>query len=157
VSVIIRAADVSDAGALARIHTTCFDAPWDAASFQRLLDGAGMIALVAKHAAETDLQSFILVQTAADESEIISFGTHVSARRLGLARALLMHAAAEAARRGAKAMYLEVAEDNSAALALYYACGFTLQGRRKSYYESKGGSVDAMILRARLPLRELWE
>jgi ribosomal-protein-alanine N-acetyltransferase len=154
---MIRAADVSDADAIARIHTTCFDGPWDAAAFRRLLDREGMLAFVAKDAAETDLQSVILVQLAADESEIITIGTDVSARRLGLARALLVHAAAEAARRGAKAMYLEVAQDNSAALALYYACGFSLQGRRKSYYEGPDGARDALILHARLPLRELWE
>ena len=149
---IIRDAALSDADALAAIHATCFDAPWDAESFRRLLHQPGMIALVAKDAAATDLQSFILVQIAADESEIISFGTHVSARRLGLARALLIRAAVEALRHGAKAMYLEVAEDNSIALALYRGSGFTPQGRRKSYYDRPGGTSDALILRAHLPL-----
>jgi ribosomal-protein-alanine N-acetyltransferase len=152
VSPIIRAADVGDAVALARIHATCFDAPWDAESFRRLLSRPGMLALVAKDAAETDLQSFILVQLVADESEIISLGTHASARALGLARALLTQAMAEAARHGAKTMFLEVADDNPAALALYCDCGFTPQGRRKSYYERKHGSADALLLRAALPL-----
>jgi ribosomal-protein-alanine N-acetyltransferase len=151
-SLIIRAACMADADALARIHAACFDAAWDAASFRSLLDRPGMLAFVAKDAAETDLQSFILVQLVADESEIISFGTHVSARRLGLARALLKSAATEAEKRGAKAMFLEVAEDNSAALSLYYDCGFTPQGRRKSYYERKSGAADALLLRADLPL-----
>lgn len=151
-SPIIRDASLSDADALARIHASCFDESWDAESFRRLLHQPAMIALVAQDAAATDLQSFILVQIAADESEIISFGTHVSARRVGLARALLTHAAAEALRRGAKAMYLEVAEDNSVALALYCGSGFTLQGRRKSYYDRPGGASDALILRAPLPL-----
>jgi ribosomal-protein-alanine N-acetyltransferase len=149
-SFVIRAADVADAAALARIHAACFDAAWDATSFRGLLETPGMLAFVAKDAAETDLQSFILVQLAADESEIISLGTDVSARRLGLARALLKTATTEARSRGAKAIFLEVAEDNSAALALYYDCGFSLQGRRKSYYERKSGAADALILRAAL-------
>jgi len=150
-SAIVRAAGMSDADALARIHASCFGAPWDAESFRRLLNRPGMLAFVGKDAAETDLQSFILVQTAADESEIISLGTHASARRLGLARALLDHAMAEAARRGAKTMFLEVAEDNSAALALYGGFGFTLQARRKAYYEGRDQSVDALVLRCLLP------
>lgn len=148
---MIRTVGMTDAGELARIHAACFDAPWDVESFRRLLNRPGMIALAGKDAAETDLQSFILVQLAADESEIISFGTHPSARRLGLARALLTEAMAEAARRGAKAMYLEVAEDNSAALALYRGCGFMLQARRKAYYERRGEPADALILRRLLP------
>jgi ribosomal-protein-alanine N-acetyltransferase len=148
---IVRAAEISDAEVLARIHANCFDAAWDAESFGRLLNRPGMLAFVAKDAAETDLQSFVLVQTAADESEIISLGTHALARRFGLARALLSHAMAEAARGGAKTMFLEVAEDNSAALALYRGCGFILQTRRKAYYERQGQSADALVLRRLLP------
>jgi len=148
---IVRIAEMSDAGSLARIHATCFDAPWDEESFRRLLDRPGMVAFVGKDAAETDLQSFILVQLAADESEIISLATLPSARRSGLARALLNEATAEAARRGAKAMFLEVAEDNSAALALYRGRGFLLQARRKAYYERPGGAADALVLRHSLP------
>jgi ribosomal-protein-alanine N-acetyltransferase len=150
-SPIIRTADTSDAEVLADIHASCFDAPWDAESLRRLLTCPGMLAVVSKDAAETDLQSFILVQLAADESEIISLGTRATVRRLGLARALLNHAMAEAARRGAKAMFLEVAEDDSAALALYRGCGFTLQARRKAYYERRGASADALVLRRALP------
>jgi len=150
-SPVIRPAEMSDAGALARIHADCFDGPWSAESFGGLLHRPGMLALVAKDAAETDLQSFILVQLAADESEIISLGTRPSARRSGLARALLSHAVAEAAHHGAKTMFLEVAEDNAAALALYRGCGFTLQARRKAYYERRGAPVDALVLRRALP------
>jgi len=150
-SPMVRAADMSDAEALAGIHATCFDAPWDQEAFRRLLTRPGLLAFVAKDAAETDLQSFILVQLAADESEIISLGTRAEARRLGFARALLSHAMAEAARRGAKAMFLEVAEDNSPALALYRGCGFTLQARRKAYYERQGAYADALVLRRALP------
>ena len=147
----IRPAEISDASALAGIHANCFDDPWSTESFRGLLNRPGMLAFAAKDAAETDLQSFVLVQLAADESEIISLGTHPSARRSGLARALLAHAAAEATRRGAKTMFLEVAEDNSAALALYGGCGFTLQARRKAYYERRGAFADALVLCRALP------
>ena len=148
---ILRAAEMSDANALARIHASCFAEAWDAEAFRRFIEKPGMLALVAKDAAENDLQAFILVQVAADESEIISVGTYASARRSGMAHALLAQAIAEAARRGAKAMFLEVAEDNAAALALYRRCDFTPQARRKGYYERPGGTVDALVLRRPLP------
>ena len=150
-SPMLRAAEMSDADALARIHAGCFASAWDAESFRRFIEKPVMLALVAKDAAETDLQAFILVQLAADESEIISLGTYFSARRSGLARVLLAQAMAEAAGRGAKAMFLEVAEDNAAALALYHRCGFALRARRKAYYERPGGAVDALVLRRPLP------
>jgi ribosomal-protein-alanine N-acetyltransferase len=150
-SPVLRAAEMYDAKALARIHASCFAEAWDVEALRRFIEKPGMLALVAKDAAENDLQAFILVQIAADESEIISLATYTPARRSGLAHALLAQAIAEATRHGAKAMFLEVAEDNAAALALYHRCGFTLQARRKSYYERSGGAIDALVLRRPLP------
>ena len=53
-----------------------------------------------------------------------------------------------AARRGgAKRIFLEVAEDNAAGLALYRKLGFVEAGRRKRYYERPGNArVDALTL-----------
>ena len=99
------------------------------------------------------MQSFILIQVAADESEILSLGTSPQMRRAGLARALLIEAAAEAMKRAATAMFLEVAEDNLAALALYRSCGFATHGRRRAYYMRSGAQpADALMLRAQLPV-----
>ena len=154
----IRHATPSDAAALARIHRASFDQAWDENWFRTALDRPGMMALVAGTAAETDLQSFILVQIASDESEILSVGTLPAARRSGLARALIVKAAAKAVLQQAKTMFLEVADDNSAALALYGRCGFTAYGRRRDYYIRSGlPAVDAVMLRAALPLNQPWE
>jgi ribosomal-protein-alanine N-acetyltransferase len=54
----------------------------------------------------------------------------------------------EAARRGARRIYLEVAEDNAAARALYAAEGFEPIGRRRGYYARREGpAVDAITMR----------
>jgi ribosomal-protein-alanine N-acetyltransferase len=149
---IIRPATRADVAMLARIHHASFDEPWDEAWFRNLLDRPETLALVAKNAAATDLQSFILIQIAADESEILSIGTASAARRSGLARALIAEAAAKAVLRQAKAMFLEVAEDNIAALALYRSCGFAAHGRRRGYYIRSGAqAVDALMLWVKLP------
>ena len=58
--------------------------------------------------------------------------------------------AGTAASFGAEEVFLEVAEDNPAAIRLYEAVGYEPVGRRKAYYERRGGAVDAILLRARL-------
>jgi ribosomal-protein-alanine N-acetyltransferase len=154
VSPVLRAAALADAALLARLHEQCFEEHWDEASFRRLLERPGAFALLARDEAGPDLQAFILIQVAADEAEILSVATLAAARRLGLARALLSEAMAEAARSNARDMFLEVAEDNLAAVALYASLGFTATGRRRSYYRrAVGSSADALILRATLPAR----
>ena len=153
-TVSVRAATPADAGEFARIHTACFDQAWNEESFRHLLQRPGAVALIARHADATQSQGFILVQVAAGESEIISIGTLPGRRRSGIAAALLAEAAAEAVRRHAEEMFLEVAEDNEAALALYAGFGFVAAGRRHSYYIRAGRpAADALMLHAALPLQ----
>ena len=61
---------------------------------------------------------------------------------------MLVQGLIRAAKRGeAKRLYLEVAEDNAAAAALYQSLGFSESGRRKGYYERpQGPAVDALVL-----------
>ena len=73
---------------------------------------------------------------------------HPGLRRRGHARRLLDGALARAAKDGAKAVFLEVAEDNLAALDLYRACGFATIGRREGYYRSpEGRRIEAVTMR----------
>jgi ribosomal-protein-alanine N-acetyltransferase len=54
----------------------------------------------------------------------------------------------DAIARGATESFLEVADDNEAAIALYAKCGYSESGRRKNYYSPpKGPKLDALILR----------
>lgn len=89
----------------------------------------------------------VLARVAADEADILTIAVAPDARRRGLGRALLLAAMEEAARRGAKSMFLEVGVDNAAAAALYVSCGFTQVGRRRGYY---AGGGDALVMRAAL-------
>ena len=150
---IVRPAIPGDVARLAGIHRLCFEGPWTEDFFRAILAERGAIARVARRAAETELQAFILIRTAADESEILTLATAPDARRQGLARALLIDGVAEAARKQVTAMFLEVAEDNQAALALYRDLGFVLNGRRPRYYRRRNGEwVDAVMLRGNVPL-----
>ncbi|WP_198376957.1 GNAT family N-acetyltransferase, partial [Roseomonas rubea] len=71
-------------------------------------------------------------------------GVRPGARRAGLGRALMRALAAEAARRGAAELFLEVSEANGSARALYTGLGAAETGRRRRYYPD--GS-DALVLR----------
>jgi len=145
-AVAIRAASPSDAALLAQLHAQCFERAWDERAFSAFLDDKVTFALLAGVAG--DEQAFILLRAVADESEILSLGTHPHARRGGLARALVDAARAEAHRRGAHRMFLDVAADNEAALALYGQAGFDAAGRRRAYYaRPMGAATDAVILR----------
>lgn len=131
---------------LTEIHAAAFDAPWSADEFAVLVDQPGVRALCAG----TD--GFILLRTVADEAEILTLAVRPAARRAGLGRALVRAAAVEAARSGARSLFLEVAHDNAAAVALYRAAGFAEAGRRARYYR-RGDSpaADALILVRNLP------
>src|SRR6185295_4715467 len=104
----VRIATLADVEVLAALHRECFEDAWDAPAFHRLLERPRAFALLAGELA-TYSQSFILIQAASDQAEILSLGTNAGARRKGLARALVETAAAEAHRRGAIELFLEVA------------------------------------------------
>ena len=145
----IRVAGPKDAARLVELHAQCFDEAWDEAAFAAFLRDSFTFALIAGAA-----RALIIVRVAADESEILTLGTRPDARRSGLARALVEAAGAEAQRRGAHRMFLEVAADNLAAQSLYAGAGFNPIGRRPAYYIRSGGqAVDAVILSAALSLK----
>ena len=87
--------------------------------------------------------------TIGETAQILTVGVLPPARRRGVGRLLVRELVAEARRRGAVEVLLEVREDNEAAQRLYAAEGFTVLGRRRGYYEQ--GRVDAVTMR--YPLR----
>jgi len=130
---------------LADLHATAFSAPWDAGTFAILLDQDGVFAL-------EEPDGFILVRAVADEAEILTLAVRPSARRRGLGARLVRAGGAAAAARGATRLFLEVADDNAAALVLYARAGFVQAGRRPGYYaRPEGGRQDALILARNLP------
>ncbi len=64
------------------------------------------------------------------------------ARRDGLGHALVEAAVARARERGCRRIELDVNEDNEAALALYRACGFTLEPKPPGRTLFAGRAVD---------------
>ncbi|MEO5336348.1 MAG: GNAT family N-acetyltransferase [Magnetospirillum sp. WYHS-4] len=137
----VQPAGLAHAALLAALHAPCFSDGWPESAFRDLLAMPGAFALLAADG------GFILCRQAADEAEIITLAVLPERRRAGLGRTLVEAARAEAARRGAATMFLEVAADNPAARVLYESLGFREAGRRKGYYARPGGpAVDALVL-----------
>ena len=147
----LRLAEAEDADALHGLHAQAFDQPWPAVEIERLMRIMGGFAVMAE--AEGP-QGFVLVRTVADEGEILTLAVAPAFRRQGIGRTLVDAAAAEAARRGARTLFLEVAEDNPGAMALYEAEQFEAAGLRRAYYARPGARpADAIVLRRTLNSR----
>lgn len=129
---------------LAATHAAAFtrERPWTAEEFAQLLAQPATLLL-------GDDRAFLLARVILDEAEILTLATHPDHRRNGLARAALAAFLAESVRRGATRAFLDVAEDNAPARALYTAAGFTEIARRPAYYTRPDGSRTAALVLSR--------
>lgn len=129
---------------LSAIHTAAFkDArPWSTQEFEQLLANPHT------HLFSCE-RGFALVQLIAGEAELLTLAVHPDDQGNGHGHTLMynwMQALSPAD------MFLEVAEDNAAAIRLYTTCGFAEIARRNSYYARKSGIyVDAIIMRKPAP------
>ncbi len=139
----IRPARADDVPAMAALHATAFADGWDAEVLRAFLTAPGAFGLIAE---DEHVAGFVLCRAIAGEAEILTLAVAPSRRREGVGARLLAAAAREAVN-GAEALFLEVADDNDAALALYRGAGFAEVGRRRAYYSSPTGAIDALILR----------
>jgi ribosomal-protein-alanine N-acetyltransferase len=139
-------ATAAECEAMAAVHAQAFPAPWRQDEFEDLLEGEGIYGLLA--AGETSPLGLILCRVAAGEMEVLTIGVAAGARRKGVARALLAAALPPARELGAAEVFLEVAVDNDAAIALYGELGFRKAGLRKAYYNRGAqGFMDALVMR----------
>lgn len=128
---------------MATLHAKAFSATraWSRDEFAQLLGQSGTLW-------RGNCDSFILLRIVADEAEVLTITTDPAKRRNGLARAVLREAERAAASKGACAIFLEVAEDNEAAQALYKVENYRQVGRRPGYYLPKNAApVAALVLR----------
>lgn len=128
------------------LHTACFSEAWTTQTMQDLMSAAGSYAVLA---ANPDPVGFVLARLTVGEGEILSIGVLPSERGKGTARALLSAVTQRMAPQGAEMLFLEVAETNHAARALYDGFGFVPVGRRKNYYDNPDGTKDDAIVMRR--------
>lgn len=144
--VLLQPAGVVAAPVIAALQRACFpDDPWGEESVATLVGQPGSFAVLALTGEEP--VGFVMARVAADDAEIIAIGVSAEARGRGIGRRLVAASLDGSRERGATALFLEVAEDNDAARALYKSCGFFPVGRRPGYYKRPDGRVAALVLR----------
>jgi len=136
-----------DRAGLAAIHAAAFTVPrpWSAGEIEAVLAGRGAVLCEVGG-------GFLIGRIIAGEAEILTLAVLPGQRRQGQGRTLVARFLEQAREGGAGLAFLEVAEGNAAAIALYLGAGFAVTGRRRGYYrDPDGGSgVDALVLSRRL-------
>lgn len=129
---MIRPASPSDIPDIAAIFAEGIPSPWKEDALFSALSDPGMHLFVWDEA--NTVLAAVLFSTCLDEGEILSIATKKTARRRGIARALL--SAVLSASVEITAFFLEVRSRNVAAISLYHALGFSEIAVRKRYYSN---------------------
>lgn len=138
----------ADLDAVAAVEGRIYPFPWSRGNFADSL-AAGYDAWVFESAAPPDggLLGYAVVMWIPDEVHLLNLSVAGDAQGRGVGRAMLGWLMRDAARRGARAMMLEVRPSNERALALYRSCGFVQIGTRKRYYPAGNDArEDAWVL-----------
>lgn len=137
----LRQANNDDCAALTSLHAASFTASWshaDMTNFVKndviLIKGEPIFALA-------------IIGVVAGEGEILTFAVAPERRGQREASVFLAEVVDYCVGLGVARLFLEVAIDNIAAVALYTHCGFEQVGVRKAYYNRlTEPAVDALVL-----------
>jgi ribosomal-protein-alanine N-acetyltransferase len=132
---------------IAAMHGVLFSPAWGEQAVLDLLEHPAATAFVAVAGPKREVAGFVISHIAADEAEVLSIGVLPDRQCSGIGTALVEGLVRALRRAEICKLFLEVAEDNAAASALYGKLGFKEIGRRKAYYQRDGGrGIDAINL-----------
>lgn len=143
----LRRATLDDLDAIMAIETATFPADaWSRSSMRSELAGPHGYYLVAA-ADDGVIEGYggLLAAEGAGQGDIQTIAVAEASRGHGLGRRFMRELLAEAERRGADEVFLEVRADNDVAQRLYASLGFERIAVRPHYYQP--GDVDAWIMR----------
>jgi ribosomal-protein-alanine N-acetyltransferase len=93
--------------------------------------------------ADGEIVGYAGLAAAGDQADVQTIAVAAARQRAGIGSAMLRELLAEAGRRGATAIFLEVRADNPAAQAMYERFGFERIGVRREYYDD---GTDAIMM-----------
>lgn len=131
------------AKAMANIHALSFETGWSAQNMQDHLTHDYVWAMKDKDT----LCAFIIIRLIADQADIITLATAPTSRRAGYGRTLLAHIHQWLPTQGGSILFLDVAEDNAPAIALYEKFNYERFLKRPAYYRRKNGRIAAYTYR----------
>jgi len=133
----------SDLDSVWSVEHAAYDYPWSQGVFRDCLL-AGYYSLVLEVA--DFVSGYGIMSVAASEAHILNLCVHPSLHRMGYGRRMLDSLLAKAEETTVKKVFLEVRPSNIAAIQLYASVGFEQIGIRPSYYQSRAGREDAVVL-----------
>jgi [ribosomal protein S18]-alanine N-acetyltransferase len=137
----LRTATVEDVAAMFALERSAESAAhWEETAYRQIFEAGTpeRIAIVLSAVASDGIAGFVVARVVAGECELENIVVDGARRRQGRGARLIECLVAAARARAARRIFLEVRESNAAARALYAKCGFTVGGRRKSYYSDPG-------------------
>ena len=127
-----------------RLERAIFGDPWSLGAFRQEVARAAHGGYSRVLVEAGSVRAYSIAWFVADETHLANLAVDPEHRRRGFARVLLRDLLAEAERRGASAVWLEVRAGNRAAIDLYRAHGFRTVGVRKGYYQKE--REDALVM-----------
>ena len=135
----------------AALHGRFFARAWSVSDFEDLTRDRQVFADGAFDGPGKTCFGFAVSRLVAPEAELLSIAINPRQQGRGMGRQLLGAHFAHLAAQGAREVFLEVEQGNSAAIHLYAQFGFVQVGERVGYYPKKDGSrATALVMRAQL-------
>lgn len=126
---------------------------WSEAHIAGLIDKKTV--LICLHEDSHELIGFVFYRLILDEAELLNIVVNPDYRQQGWGGALLLGLLQIILPQGARQLLLEVAENNTAAIALYNKLLFKHIDTRKQYYQQANGEkIDAYIMALTFPLAD---
>lgn len=130
-----------------KLHAASFAFPWSKFDFESLLTDEHVLAdgAISDGLLKDEVGGIILSRLLPPDAEVLTFAVAPTRRGAGLGTELLTRHMTNLERGGARLVFLEVGEDNAAALKVYERLGFQIIGRRDNYYKRPSGERQAAL------------
>ncbi|GHA20846.1 alanine acetyltransferase [Devosia pacifica] len=145
----IEPAVAADAHKLAQLHQAGFYRGWSPEEFEAMLNEPHRTPAYVACDSRRRIAGFAIWRVAVDEAELLTIAVERRWRGKGIGRALLVAGIDDLRYSPVARLFLEVAEDNAAAVSLYRTTGFNRVGERRGYYERPDGRHATALVMSR--------
>ena len=132
---------------VAELEKLCFSQPWSRKSLELLTNEGIGVGMVCRK--DGIVCAYGGMMCAVDEGQITNIATHPDHRRQGYGKAIVEALIKYARNNHLESISLEVRESNRAAIDLYSALGFKVEGKRKDFYTKPTESALVMVLKVK--------
>ncbi len=144
----IEFAQVNDAKILAKLHKSAFYHSWPESEFSLMLRDKNKNPCLIACDKNRNIAGFVMLRQVGDEAELLSIITAKKWRKKGIGKALLRATIEHLTMSPVMKFFLEVADDNIAAIKLYNSFGFEIIGKRENYYSQETGKTASALVMA---------